>query len=317
MGLDGVIIIDKPCGVSSSAVVLQVKRIIGARKAGHAGTLDPLATGVLPLCINEGTKLVPFFMQGEKEYIATLRLGIETDTQDREGTVIRRSEKIPLDQSEVERIFNEFQGEVLQTPPMFSALKHNGIPLYRIARRGENIPRRARRITIDRIRVLSFDAPYISFFVRCSPGTYIRTLCADIGARLHCGAHLVELKRVRNGAFHITRSLPLEDLRNAARNGSVGKHLIPLNEALPDLPAVVIDRQLGKKVSHGMPCSARDVAGMALPQFAAGNRIKLVTADGRLIAIAACCIESDALPWLAPHQLVFKILRNFQLQEFD
>ena len=134
--MDGVIVIDKPGGLSSSAVVLKVKGIVGARKAGHAGTLDPIATGVLPLCINEGTKLVPFFMQCEKEYIATLRLGIETDTQDREGAVIRQTEVIPADHVEILRVFNEFQGAVLQTPPMFSALKHNGVPLYRIARMG-------------------------------------------------------------------------------------------------------------------------------------------------------------------------------------
>ncbi len=317
MGMDGVIIIDKPYGLSSSAVVLQVKRMLGARKAGHAGTLDPLATGVLPLCINQGTKLVPFFMQGVKEYIATLRLGIETDTQDREGTVIRQTEMMPVDHAEIVRIFDEFRGEVLQTPPMFSALKHNGVPLYRMARRGEDIPRRARRVTIECIRVLSVALPYISFFVRCSPGTYIRTLCADIGARLHCGAHMVELQRVRNGAFHINRSLPLEDLRIAARNGSITQHLIPLNDALPELPAVAIDQELGKKVSHGIPCRAGDLAGMALPRFSASDQIKLVTHDGRLIAIAECCIDSDTLLTLAPGQPVFKILRNFQMQGLD
>jgi tRNA pseudouridine55 synthase len=314
VAMDGVFVIDKPGGLSSSAVVLKVKGIVGARKAGHAGTLDPLATGVLPLCINEGTKLVPFFMQCEKEYIATLRLGIETDTQDREGAVIRQTEVIPWDHTEILRVVNEFQGAVLQTPPMFSALKHNGIPLYRIARMGGDVPRIPRSITIYHIAVLSFDLPFITFAVQCSHGTYIRTLCADIGTRLQCGAHLVELKRVRNGVFHISRALPLEELRAEARNGSLEKHIIPLNEALPELPEVVVDQVLGKKISHGMPCTASDIAGASVPQLTTGQRVKIVTEDGRLLAVVECCIDSDEFSAAAPQQPVWKILRNFQTQ---
>ena len=312
--MDGVIVIDKPGGLSSSAVVLKVKGIVGARKAGHAGTLDPIATGVLPLCINEGTKLVPFFMPCEKEYIATLRLGIETDTQDREGVVVRQNEVIPGDRAEILRVFNEFQGAVLQTPPMFSALKHNGVPLYRIARRGGDVPRQPRSITIYRIAVLSFDVPFITFSVQCSSGTYIRTLCADIGTRLQCGAHLVELKRVRNGSFHINRALPLEDLKAEARNGSLDKHIIPLSEALPELPEVVVDQQLEKKVSHGMPCTVSDIAGIAFSQLTTGQRVKIVTADGTLLAVVESCIDSAALPAAAAQLPVWKILRNFQVQ---
>ena len=312
--MDGIIVIDKPSGLSSSAVVLKVKGLLGARKAGHAGTLDPIATGVLPLCINEGTKLVPFFMQCEKEYIATLRLGIETDTQDREGTVIRQTDVMPGDHAEIGRVFSQFQGAVLQTPPMYSALKHHGVPLYRIARRGEDVPRQPRSITIYRIAVLSFDLPFITFSVQCSSGTYIRTLCADIGAVLQCGAHLVELKRVRNGAFHINRALPLEELRAEARNGSLGKHLIPLNEALPELPDMVVDQQLGNKVSHGMPCTVSDIAGTAVPAFTTGQKVKLTTAAGRLLAVVESCIDSSALPAANAQQPVWKILRNFQVQ---
>ena len=312
--MDGVIVIDKPGGLSSSAVVLKVKGIVGARKAGHAGTLDPIATGVLPLCINEGTKLVPFFMQCEKEYIATLRLGIETDTQDREGAVIRQTEVIPADHGEILSVFNEFQGAVLQTPPMFSALKHNGVPLYRIARMGGDVPRQPRSITIYRIAVLSFDLPFITFSVQCSSGTYVRTLCADIGAHLKCGAHLVELKRVRNGAFHINRALPLEELKAEAHNGSLGKLIIPLSQALPELPAIVVTQQLGNKVSHGMLCTVSDIAGTSLPNFTAGEKVKLVTAEGTLLAVVESCVDSGALPAAGAQQPVWKILRNFQVQ---
>jgi tRNA pseudouridine55 synthase len=312
--MDGVIVIDKPGGLSSSAVVLKVKGLLGARKAGHAGTLDPIATGVLPLCINEGTKLVPFFMHCEKEYLSTLRLGIETDTQDREGTVVRQTESIPGDEAEIVRVFSEFQGAVLQTPPMFSALKHNGVPLYRMARRGEDVPRQPRSITIYRIAVLSFDLPFITFSVQCSSGTYIRTLCADIGARLQCGAHLVELKRVRNGAFHINRALPLDEIKAEARNGSLGRHIIPLSQALPELLELVVDQQLGNKVFHGMPCTVSDIAGTAVPEFTAGQKVKLINAEGRLLAVVESCIDSSALPAAGAQQPVWKILRNFQTQ---
>ena len=309
--MDGVIVINKPAGVTSSGVVLRVKRILGARKVGHTGTLDPMATGVLPLCINEGTKLAPFFLLCEKEYIATLRLGIETDTQDQEGTIVRQTEVLPHDQEQIRDVFSEFQGPVLQTPPMFSALKYKGTPLYRIARKGGSVPRQPREITIFSIEVLTCAVPFITFAVRCSHGTYIRTLCDDIGKRLSCGAHMVALQRVRNGAFHINEALELEDVRADAGNDGLNKHIIPLNEALTGMPEMVVAQPLITKIRQGLQLRMRDIEESALPHLTAGQTAKIVSADGRLIAVVECSMDRDTADADALQLPVWKTLRTF------
>jgi tRNA pseudouridine55 synthase len=286
--MDGVIVINKPAGLTSSAVVRAVKRLLGARKVGHTGTLDPMATGVLPLCINEGTKLAAFFLQSDKEYVATLRLGIETDTQDREGAVIRQTEVLPHDREQILNAVHAFQGTVLQTPPMFSALKRQGIPLYRIARAGGSVPRQPREISIHHIAVLSCEVPFVTIAVCCSRGTYIRTLCADIGRRLCCGAHMTALQRVRSGAFHINQALELEDLRACAGTGLVREHIIPLNAALTGMPELVVAQALIEKIRQGMQIRARDIEGSALQQLVAGQTAKIVSPDGRLVAVVEC-----------------------------
>jgi tRNA pseudouridine55 synthase len=308
--MDGVLVINKPSGLTSSAVVLRVKRILGARKVGHTGTLDPLATGVLPLCINEGTKLAPFFLHCEKEYVAKLRLGIETDTQDREGAIVRQTEVIPHEPEQILAVVSEFQGMVLQTPPMFSALKYKGTPLYRIARKGGTVPRQPREITVFSIAVLSCDVPFVTIHVRCSQGTYIRTLCADIGRRLSCGAHMVELQRVRNGAFHITDALELDEVLEGAGNGCLNRHVIPLNEALTGMPEVVVAQPLILKIRQGVQIRPRDIEEQALTHLAAGQTAKIVSADGRLVAVVERAVAGDPAGADA-QQPVWKTLRTF------
>jgi tRNA pseudouridine55 synthase len=286
--MDGVIVINKPAGLTSSAVVLAVKRLLGARKVGHTGTLDPMATGVLPLCINEGTKLAPFFLQSDKEYVATLRLGIETDTQDCEGAIIRQTEVIPHDREQILNAVHAFQGTVLQTPPMFSALKHKGTPLYRIARAGGSVPRQPREISIYSIAMLSCDVPFVTVAVCCSRGTYIRTLCADIGRRLSCGAHLTALQRVRSGAFHISGALDLEDVRAGAGTGLVREH-----------------------IRQGGQIRARDLEGSALRQLVAGQTAKIVSPDGRLVAVVECSPRGDTGAADELQHPAWKTLRTF------
>jgi tRNA pseudouridine55 synthase len=309
--MDGVLVINKPAGLTSSAVVLRVKRILGARKVGHTGTLDPLATGVLPLCINEGTKLAPFFLHCEKEYVATLRLGIETDTQDREGTVVRQTEVIPHDPDRILEVVGEFQGTVLQMPPMFSALKYKGTPLYRIARKGGTVPRQPREITVFSIAVLSCDVPFVTIQVRCSQGTYIRTLCADIGKRLSCGAHMVALQRVRNGAFHITEALALEEVLERASTGCLDRQVIPLSEALTGMPEVVVAQPLILKIRQGVQIRPRDIEERAIEHLAAGQTAKIVSADGRLVAVVERSSERDTAGADAQQLPVWKTLRTF------
>jgi tRNA pseudouridine55 synthase len=302
---------NKPLGLSSSEVVIKVKRILDLRKVGHLGTLDPFATGVLPLCVNEGTKLAPFLMESEKEYIGILRLGIETDTQDSQGRILRQSAQIPCDSKKITQIFKEFEGETQQIPPMFSALKYRGVPLYKIARQGGWVPRQPRSIIIKRIEILKFKIPFITFRVVCSRGTYIRTLCSDIGEKLSCGAHLAGLKRIRNGSFHIYDAMQIDVLKIKAQNGSITKYLISPNEALKDLPEIVSEPKLLRKIQHGSQITINDLHGLNVPPLKAGQKMKILSPEGSLAGIVESLINDDALATRYSHLKVLKVLRVF------
>ncbi|MEN8200025.1 MAG: tRNA pseudouridine(55) synthase TruB [Thermodesulfobacteriota bacterium] len=221
----GVFLVDKPEGASSFYMVRQVRKALGMKKVGHAGTLDPFATGLLIICAGRpATKMISEFMEGEKEYLATLRLGVETRTQDPEGEVTAESPVGTLSGSAIEECLQQFRGELQQVPPIYSALKHKGKPLYHYARKGIEIQKPPRTVNIHTLErtdgdgEVSDDAPYLKIRVVCSKGTYIRTLGADIGRALGCGAYLTALRRVRSGCFHVRdsidgRSLQEEDAR--------------------------------------------------------------------------------------------------------
>jgi tRNA pseudouridine55 synthase len=223
--IDGVLVINKPRGCTSHDVVSRVKRMIGAKKVGHLGTLDPMATGVLPLVINKATKSATRFQGGVKEYIATMKLGEETDTLDAEGKVVESKDASGIKIEDVEKALYSFIGKIEQTPPMFSAVKQGGVPLYKLARKGKTVAREPKQVEIFSIEILSSELPFVSFKVECSRGTYIRSLCHDTGAKLGCGAHLTELQRSRSGIFTIDESLGVEQGRDALING-----IIPLNK---------------------------------------------------------------------------------------
>ncbi|MDD2903312.1 MAG: tRNA pseudouridine(55) synthase TruB, partial [Syntrophales bacterium] len=207
--LSGILLIDKPAGPSSFEVVRRVRKALKVRKAGHGGTLDPFATGLLLLCIGEATKLVPFLMPEPKTYRAQVKLGEETDTQDLTGQVVARSEELPAP-AQVYEAAAGFVGEIEQVPPMYSALRHQGKRLYQLARRGETVEVKPRKVTIYSLEVLEVDLPRVRLQVRCSPGTYIRTLAADLGQALGCGAHLAALRRLAVGPFKVAEALALE-----------------------------------------------------------------------------------------------------------
>ncbi len=227
----GVFLVDKPVDLSSFGVVSRLRRILAIKKVGHAGTLDPFATGLLIVCAGrQATKLISRFMEGEKEYLATLRLGVETETHDTEGAVTARRPVGEISKSEVEDCLRKFIGRQMQVPPAYSALKHKGKPLYYYARKGIEIIKEPRQIEIsvlertDECQTLSGDEVYLGIRVVCSKGTYIRTLAADIGRSLGCGAHLVQLRRTRSGCFTIDGSLTWEDLNSAnALDHCIGK----------------------------------------------------------------------------------------------
>jgi tRNA pseudouridine55 synthase len=211
--VSGVIVVDKPPGITSRRAVDRVKRAFGVRKAGHAGTLDPDATGVLIVCLGRATKLFRYLTEGEKEYIGTITLGVETDTQDASGRVIKESE-VNVTEEQVKEVAFGFVGEITQIPPMYSAIRVNGRRLYKLARRGQEVERPPRKVTIYELEISRIELPEIDFRVVCSKGTYIRTLASDIGKRLSCGAHLSRLRRIRSGPFTLEMALPLEKIES-------------------------------------------------------------------------------------------------------
>lgn len=213
MGIHGVLNLNKPPKITSRQAVDCVKRLLNVKKAGHGGTLDPDATGVLLICLGDATKLFEALQAGTKEYEGTLTLGIVTDTLDANGQIIETTDTSQITPDQIQSVCQQFFGEIEQMPPMFSAVKHKGKPLYKLARRGIEVERQSRRVLIESIELLSFNIPEVGFRVVCSKGTYIRVLAADIGTALGCGAHLSELIRTRSGVFKIEGAHTFESLR--------------------------------------------------------------------------------------------------------
>lgn len=226
---DGFLLVDKPAGMTSFRVVDQVKKRFRIGKLGHGGSLDPAATGLLVLLVNRATKRARFLLGGEKEYEAVIRLGIETDTQDISGRVLKTGGGTIPEPTAVKRALEQFRGEIEQVPPMFSALKHRGERLYRIARRGEEVERPPRKVTISRLDLSGLSGDRAGLLVRCSGGTYIRTLAHDLGAVLGCGGCLEQLRRTAVGPFRIESASPLSRLLEGTRE-SLASRIIPLEE---------------------------------------------------------------------------------------
>jgi len=255
---NGILAVDKPEGLSSAAVVARVKYLSGGAKVGHAGTLDPFASGVLVCCLNRATKLARFLLQGNKHYLALLELGIETDTQDATGQVTERRPLPPLSRVQIDRACAPFRGQLLQQPPVFSALKHRGRPLYEWARKGRPVAKPPRPVTISRLTVTEVNLPHVSIEVHCSAGTYIRTLAADIGRTLGCGAHLKALRRTRSAGFDIDQSVTLAQLEAMAADREFDAVLVRPADALIKMPERVADQHLAAKIAHGKPLTRFD-----------------------------------------------------------
>lgn len=286
---NGFIVIDKPVGVTSHDVVSKVRRALNMKKVGHTGTLDPFATGVLPVAVGEGTKAIQFLDESEKEYRAVLRLGVATDTQDLTGKVLAERDWSHLKPADLERVARGFLGRQKQLPPMFSAIKQGGVPLYKLARKGVEVEREAREVEIFS---LSFDwirLPEACFTVRCSRGTYVRTLANDLGEALNCGAHLLELRRTRSGLFAESGAVTLEELAEAVDKERL---IMPLDRALEHLKAVNLTEEGGRKVKNGV---VPNQAGFeAFPEgLEAGEQVRLYQGES-LAAVA----EVDTLKGL-------------------
>jgi len=282
-GTDGVIVIDKPEKMTSSKVVSFIRKALKVKKAGHTGTLDPLATGVLICCLNQATRLARFFLHGKKKYRAELHLGIETDTQDATGTITATCGDVDYAEEEIQSVFNRFNGTILQQPPVFSALKHRGVPLYKLAREGRPVQKPAREVHIFSIQVLEIALPHVRFEVTCSGGTYIRTLCADIGVALGCGGHLSALRRMESSGFSVSEAISPVDVERFAHQGDIDERIIPMSDALRQMPVYVADAVLTEKIVHGRTLTRKDFVPKTITP--SKGLIKIVDGNNNLYAV--------------------------------
>lgn len=288
--VSGVLLLDKPLGYSSNQALQKIKWLYQAAKAGHTGTLDPLATGVLPICLGEATKFAQYLTDADKTYEATMRLGVTTTTGDAEGEVLEVL-AVHVNHQQLASVCQQFVGEISQTPPMYSALKHEGKPLYEYARSGIEITREARRVTIESIDILQLDGDVAQTRVRCSKGTYIRTLAEDIGKALGCGAHLIALRRSVSAGHQIAQTIKIEALE-ALSLADRDKLLMPVDTAIKDLSSVIISNEAAHYLLQGQPIRMTGV----IPQ----GELRLYDARQRFLGVGV--LQSDGK--IAPKRLL-------------
>ena len=268
----GVFLLDKPQGVSSNDIMQKVKRLFKANKAGHTGALDPLATGMLPICLGEATKFSQFLLDSDKRYVVTAKLGERTDTSDAEGQVVQ-SREVNVAEADILAALSAFRGEILQVPTMFSALKHNGKPLYEYARAGITVEREARPITIFELKFIDYQAPFLTLEVHCSKGTYIRTLVDDLGEVLGCGAHVTMLRRLAVADYPIEEMMPIEDL------ALLDRLLLPMDTAVASLPQLNLTAEQTKAVGFGQRVKFENTQAL-------NGLVRLFSENGQFLGIA-------------------------------
>ncbi len=279
--MDGILIVDKPRGMTSHDVVRCVRRVFHTRKAGHAGTLDPMATGLLQIAIGRATRILEFLTAGDKTYRAVMKLGEITDTQDAEGKTLERRDAAGITNEDLERVCKSVEGDILQVPPMFSALKKNGTPLYKLARQGIEIEREARTVHIRSVRLQEVQLPLVALEIECSKGTYIRTLCHDMGLSLGTGAHLVELRRTRSGAFTEAEAIQLQELE-ALDPQRDPIPILSMEESLRGLPSREVTSLAGAGLANGIPPDYSATSGDPVKV----GQIMALKSSGRLAAVA-------------------------------
>jgi tRNA pseudouridine55 synthase len=258
--ISGILILDKPEGESSNRSLQKVKRLFEAAKAGHTGSLDPLATGVLPLCFGEATKISQFLLDSNKTYRTKIKLGEKTATGDSEGEVLVVKDSSHITLKDIEKALVNFRGEIQQVPSMYSALKHQGVPLYKLARAGKTVERKTRIVSIYELNLISFENPFLELDIHCSKGTYVRTLADDLGEALGVGAHVVALRRTQAGPFKLEQAQSYETLEQLKRDddfAAIDEFLIPADQAIMDIPEVVLPSATADYVLQGQAVIAR------------------------------------------------------------
>jgi len=288
--MNGILNVDKPSGSTSFQIVALVRRLSGERRVGHAGTLDPLATGVLPICLGQATRVVEFFGGMSKRYLAEIELGIETDTYDVSGQVTRRSDPSDIDRERLEKVLPAFRGQIQQTPPMYSAVKHCGKPLYTLARAGIEIERKPRIADVHSLELVDFHSPVVTLDIVCGKGTYIRSIAHDIGQMLGCGAAMRSLVRTRYGRFEKSEAVSMGKLTDAFRLGN-WKDLVHAPDCvLTHLPAVVLDNEAEKHMKMGRTLTPAEItetppAAEAVEATFPADQCRAYTLDGRFVGV--------------------------------
>jgi tRNA pseudouridine55 synthase len=277
----GILSVNKPEGQTSAQVVAKIKNALNAKKVGHTGTLDPFATGIVICCINQATKLSQFFLEGDKTYEGVLHLGIATDTQDRTGKTIYQQDP-KCSEHDISEAFKQFTGTIEQSPPTFSALKHKGEPLYRLARKGQPVQKPPRQVHIYELVILSINIPFIKFKLKCSSGTYVRTICADIGQRLGCGGHLKELIRVESCGYTLDDTLTYEQIAEMASQKKLKSNIVPVANVLKNVPKIVATPDIKKRILNGKKILKSNFSQDNLNQE---NILQIITPDNILLAV--------------------------------
>lgn len=280
--LSGILNVDKPPSITSHDVVDAVRRMAGQRKVGHAGTLDPMATGVLLICLGQATRVAEYLMAGQKRYRATIVLGTTTDTYDADGEITHTGGRTDFDRSEIEAALSRFVGRSEQVPPMYSALKKEGQPLYKLARQGQVVAREARPVEIDQLELLDWTPPALILELTCSPGTYVRSLAHDLGQALGSGAHLASLVRLASGRFTLAEAVSLQRLEEAFQHHQEESYLFPLDEAFLEWPALILGSTDAQRVAHGQAVAGINTSG---PQVHGQALARAYGPEGDFLAI--------------------------------
>lgn len=289
--VNGILLLDKPAGITSNAALQTVKRLLRARKAGHTGSLDPLATGMLPICLGEATKISGFLLEADKTYEVEIRLGVTTSTGDAEGETVEQRPVPPLSRDLLEQVLDKFRGGIEQVPPMHSAIKRNGQPLYKLAHQGIVVEREPRRIHIHELRLLEFHDDRLRVHVHCSKGTYIRTLAEDIGTELGCGGHVSALRRTGVGGFDPGDMVTLETLEAAVREGgpeAAERFLLPLESGLGHWPAVRLSDEVAYFLRQGQ--------AVFVPHAPTRGHVRIYGGDGRFLGVGRILDDGRVAP---------------------
>jgi tRNA pseudouridine55 synthase len=282
--LDGILNINKPQNRTSFSIVAMVKRLSGERRVGHAGTLDPAATGVLPVCLGRGTRVIEFLVDTTKTYLARIELGVATDTYDSNGQITQKADPSGINQPQLESALDSFRGSIQQTPPMYSAVKHRGKPLYELARAGIKVERKSRPAQIHRLELISWQPPVVTVEVECGKGTYIRSLAHDLGQALGCGAHLSSLIRTRCGLFDIKDAISISQLEEAFRYGYLQYFVYPIDIVLQHHSAIVVNNATEDIIRKGSPL-VLEHSGIGENGYPGQNHCRAYTLDGRFLGV--------------------------------